>query len=80
MSDRFVALEKFTKVADATDATNNTVTFTVPYTPSGYIAQIVTVTSGVIKTAGLTVTRADAVITVAATDIVVGDVVSLICL
>ncbi len=78
MADRFVAMEKFSKVADATDATANYVEFTMPYTPIGIVAQIRSVTTGADNTAGKLITFANSKIKVAVTDLVAGDTVTVI--
>lgn len=76
---RFVPLEAFAKVATSTDGTNNYVDFTLPYTPTGYIANIFTVTTGALK-AVTSVVVTGSTIRVSATDIVTGDIVSLIAI
>lgn len=78
MSDRFVAMEKFFKVAVAADATANYVEFDCPYTPKGMIAQVLSVTTGAENATGLKVTFATGKIKVAVTSLAVGDTVSVI--
>lgn len=76
MADRFVPMEKFSKVADATDATNNYIEFACPYTPTGIVAQVRAVTTGIVNLTGLTVTFASGKVRVAVTDLIAGDIVS----
>ncbi len=78
MSDRFVAMEKFFKVAVAADATANYVEFDCPYTPKGMIAQVLSVTTGAENATGLKVTFATGKIKVAVTSLAVGDTISVI--
>lgn len=79
---RFVSMEKYSKVADATDVTNDYVEFDISNlesgTPTGMIAQIRAATTGVVNATGLAVTFADGVAKVSATTIALGDVVSLV--
>jgi len=76
--DRFVPMEKFVKVADATDATAEYVEFACPYTPVGMIPFVRSVTTGAVNSAGLTVTFATGKIKVAVTALAEGDVVSVL--
>jgi hypothetical protein len=76
--DRYVAMEKFSKVAVAADATANYIEFACPYTPTGLIAQVLTKTSGAVNVTGLAVTFASGKIKVAVTDLGEGDTVSVI--
>lgn len=78
MSDKFVAMEKFFKVAVAADATANYVEFDCPYTPKGIIAQVRSVTTGAENATGLKVTFATGKIKVAVTSLAVGDTISVI--
>ena len=79
MADRFVAMEKFSKVATADDATAGFVEFTVPYAPVGMIAQVLAPTTGAINVTGLAVTYATGKVKVAVTTLVAKSLVSLIC-
>ena len=79
MADRFVSMEKYMKVADATDASNNYVEFTlVGDVPVGIIAQVRSVTTGANNVAGLAITQPTGKIKIAVTDLVLGDTVSVI--
>ena len=79
MSDRFVAMEKFYKVAITADATANYVEFDCPYyAPKGMIAQVLSVTTGAENATGLKVTFATGKIKVAVTSLAVGDTISVI--
>lgn len=78
MADRFVAMEKFCKVAVAADATANYVEFDCPYTPNGMIAQVLSVTTGAENASGLKVTFTNGKIKVAVTSLAVGDTISVI--
>lgn len=77
-AERYVPMEKFSKVADATDAGNNYIEFAVPYTPVGILAQVRTNGTGVINITGLTVTTPAGKVRVAVTDLLLGDTVSVI--
>ena len=79
MADRFVAMEKFSKVATATDAGNDYIEFIVPYAPVGMIAQVLEPTTGAINVTGLAVTYAASKVKVAVTTLTQGSLVSLIC-
>lgn len=77
--NRFVAMEKFSAVATAAQASANAVEFTVPYAPVGMIAQVLAPTTGAINVTGLAVTYATGKVKVAVTTLVEGSLVSLIC-
>jgi len=81
MADRFVAMEKFAKVASAAEGTANAVVFSCPlYAPVGMIPTVLKVTSGALYVTGVTCLY-DATaktITVAGTDITEGDKVSVL--
>lgn len=77
MVDRYVALEKFSKIADSTDATNNYIEFKAPYVFTGIIARVRNSSGGLNETA-LTVTQPTGKIRVAVTDLALNDVVSVI--
>ena len=79
MADRFVAMEKFSKVAVAADATAGYIEFAVPYAPVGMIAQVQAKTTGVVNATGLAVTYASGKVKVAVTTLGAGDLVNLIC-
>ncbi len=81
MADRFVAMEKFAKVATAADATAGFVEFAVPYAPVGMIAQVLAPTTGAINVTGLAVTydAESGKAKVAVTTLVEKSLVSLIC-
>lgn len=81
MVDRYVPMEKFSKVAVAADATAGYVEFAVPYAPVGMIGQVLSVTTGAENSAGLKITydAEKAKVKVAVTSLAVGDLVSLIC-
>ena len=84
-AERFVPMEKFSATASEAQATAGKVVFTLPYVPTGYIAQVIAPTTGAVNDTGLAVKVAtDAttgVITaeVAVTTLVAASVVSLIC-
>lgn len=75
---QYVAMEKFDKVCDATDVTNDYVEFVCPYVPTGMIAQVRTVTTGAPNVAGQLTTYLNGKIKVAVTAIQLGDVVSVL--
>lgn len=75
---QYKAIETFSKVAVAGDATVDYVEFDMPYTPVGIISQVRSVTTGAANTAGLVTTFAGGKIKVAVTALAVGDVVSVI--
>ena len=75
----YKAIEIFSKVAVAGDASANYVEFEVANVPNGMIAQVLSVTTGAANTTGLAVTYAAGKVKVAVTAIAVGDTVSLIC-
>lgn len=83
-TDRYVAMEKFYAKASAAQASANAVAFTVPYLPTGAIAQIRADANGAMNVTGLAVTIAQdgttkvVTVTVAATNISANDHVSLI--
>jgi hypothetical protein len=84
-AERYVALEKFSAKASAAQATAGKVVFTLPYVPTGYIAQVAAPTTGVVNNTGLAVKIATdsttGVITaeVAVTTLAENSIVSLIC-
>lgn len=80
MSDRYVAMEKFSKIAVTGDATAGYIEFAVPYAPVGMIAQVLAATTGVANATGLAVTynATSGKVKVAVTTLVVGSLVSLI--
>jgi hypothetical protein len=81
---RYVPLETYTTIANDAQGIANTVIFSVPFTPTGLIAQIFSVTTGAANVTGLAVTGESNTttgnydVTIAATDIVAGDRVTLI--
>ena len=75
--DRYVALEKFSKTAGATDAANNYIEFDTPYVFTGIIARVRNA-AGALNEAALTVTQPTGKIRVAVTDLALNDVVSVI--
>lgn len=79
--DRFVAMEKFSKVATTADAAASYVQFDVPYAPVGMIAQVLAPTTGAINVTGLAVTydAESGKVKVAVTTLVKDSLVSLIC-
>ena len=83
--DRFVPMERFSKVVTAAEATAGKVVFTLPYLPTGYIAQVVAPTTGLVNATGLSVVvstdSTTGVITaeVSVTTLAEGSIVSLIC-
>lgn len=79
MADRFVAMEKFSKVATAADANAGFVEFTVPYAPVGMIAQVLAPATGVVNATGLAVTYTTGKVKVAVSTLVKDSLVSLIC-
>lgn len=79
MADRFVAMEKFSKVAVTGDATAGYIEFAVPYAPVGMIAQVQAKTTGVVNATGLAVLHTNGKVKVTVTTLAVGDTVSLIC-
>ena len=80
-ANRYVAMEKFSKVATSTDAGNDYIEFTVPYAPVGMIAQVLSVTTGALNATGLAVTYNSTTgkVKVAVTALAEGDLVSLSC-
>jgi len=78
---RFVAMEKFSAIATADDATANYIEFTVPYAPSGMVAQVLAPTTGAINDTGLAVTynAETGKVKVAVTTLIEDSIVSLIC-
>lgn len=84
-AERFVPMEKFSAKASTAQAAANKVVFTLPYVPTGYIAQVAAPTTGAVNNTGLAVKVAtDAttgVITaeVAVTSLAEDSIVSLIC-
>ncbi len=77
-AERYVPMEKASKVAVSGDATANYIDFVLPYSPVGVIAQVRTVTTGVINLTGLTVTVTGTTVRVAVTDLLQGDTVSVL--
>lgn len=78
MEERYVAMEKFSKVATAGDDTAEFVEFDCPYTPTGMIATVYSVTTGADNVTGKKVTFANGKIKVAVTNLVAGDIISVI--
>lgn len=74
---QFKAIETFSKTASATDATNNYVEFVMPYVATGLNVRVRTST-GTLNETALTVTQPTGKIRVAVTDLIAGDVVSVI--
>ena len=79
-NERFVAMEKFSKVAVSADDTAEFIEFDCAYVPTGMIASVRAVTTGAINVTGLAVTYNGGTkkIKVAVTALGVGDVVSVI--
>lgn len=81
---RFVPIEVFSKKATATEASANKVIFTIPYTVTGAMAQIIKAADNTLYSTGQTIeikvnsTTGVCTVEVAATAILANDVVNLL--